>query len=33
MRSLKRIVALLPWCLSVCPSVWDGRATWSYGAR
>jgi len=29
------IVALLPWCssicLSICPSVRDGRALWSYG--
>jgi len=30
------IFALLPWCssvrLSVCPSVWDERVLWSYGA-
>jgi len=26
MRSLRRIVALLPWCASVCPSVCLGRA-------
>jgi len=36
MRSLERIVALLPWCLcvclSICLSVWDGSAFWSYGA-
>ena len=24
--------SLLLWCSSVCPSVWDGRALWSYGA-
>ena len=30
MRSLERIVALLAWCSSVCLSVWDGRALWSY---
>jgi len=37
MPSLERIVAVLPWCssvrLSVCLSVWDGHALWSYGAR
>jgi len=37
MRSLEPIVALLPWCSFVCPSVclsWklDGKALWSYGA-
>jgi len=32
MRSLERIVALLPRCSSVCLYVWEGRALWSYGA-
>jgi len=33
MRSLERIVALLPWRSSVCLSVWDERELWSRGAR
>jgi len=31
MLSLEPIFALLPWCSSVCLSVWDERALWSYG--
>jgi len=32
MRSLAQIVALLLWCSSICPSVWDGPAFLSCGA-
>jgi len=28
---IERVVALLPWCSSICLSVWDGRALWAYG--
>jgi len=33
MHSLERIVALLPLCSSICPSIWNRHALWSYGAH
>jgi len=32
MHLLERTVALLPWCSSVCPCVWDSLALWLYSA-
>jgi len=29
MHSLEGVVALLPWCSSICLSVWNGCALWS----
>jgi len=31
MRTLERIMALLPWCMSICLSVWGRHALLSYG--